>query len=63
VIISLGANLLGMAYVINDNAGRIVYKGTFQSLKQHLDLSSCASGMYYLQTAGYSKTHKIIKLE
>ena len=55
-------NLLGMAYSIYDNAGKVVLSGKITSENTIIELGNLAAGIYMLSIAeNMSQTFKVIK--
>ena len=60
VTLSIGAELLGIGFIVTDNAGRIVLTDTFESTEQNVNLSVFDNGVYFIRTDKESPV-KIIK--
>ena len=61
VTLSIGAELLGIGFVVTDNAGRIVLTDTFESTEQNVNLSVFENGVYFIRTDKKSQPVRIIK--
>jgi uncharacterized delta-60 repeat protein len=52
-------DLIGKIYFFTDFAGRIIYQGKINSLKEQIDLQAVSTGSYFLQIEG--KAIKVVK--
>ena len=61
VTVNVDEHLIGTTYVMKDELGRTVFSGILSSSSEKIDLSSFASGIYFLNVVNSSEVYKIVK--